>query len=223
MNKTDLHILMIDDHPSMIEGYKSILSFNDLGLRIITTPAYNCESAYNIIDKTSVSEAFDFAFIDLSLPPYLEKKIKGGEDLALLIKNKFPNCKIVILTSHAEAFILDAIQKNIAPNGLLVKSDFTADEFLLAFEKIYNNHFYTSRTVVENIAELHEKSAFLDENNRKLITLLAEGVKTKNLPQRMNLSISAIDKRKAQIKFYFKIEKGSDEDIIREAKKHGLI
>ena len=214
---------MIDDHPSMIEGYKSILSFNDLGLRIITTPAYNCESAYNIIDKTSVSEAFDFAFVDLSLPPYLEKNIKSGEDLALLIKNKFPNCKIVILTSHAEAFILDAIQKNIAPNGLLVKSDFTADEFLLAFEKIYNNHFYTSRTVVENIAELHEKSAFLDENNRKLITLLAEGVKTKNLPQRMNLSISAIDKRKAQIKYFFKIEKGSDEDIIREAKKHGLI
>ena len=214
---------MIDDHPSMIEGYKSILSFNDLGLRITTTPAYNCESAYNIIDKTSVSEAFDFAFVDLSLPPYLEKKIKGGEDLALLIKNKFPDCKIVILTSHAEAFILDAIQKNIAPNGLLVKSDFTADEFLLAFEKIYNNHFYTSRTVVENIAELYEKSAFLDENNRKLITLLAEGVKTKNLPQRMNLSISAIDKRKAQIKYFFKIEKGSDEDIIREAKKHGLI
>ena len=223
MNKTDLHILMIDDHPSMIEGYKSILSFNDLGLRIITTPAYNCESAYNIIDNTPVFKAFDFAFVDLSLPPYLEKNIKSGEDLALLIKNKFPNCKIVILTSHAEAFILDAIQKNIAPNGLLVKSDFTADEFLLAFEKIYNNHFYTSRTVVENIAELHEKSAFLDENNRKLITLLAEGVKTKNLPQRMNLSISAIDKRKAQIKYFFKIEKGSDEDIIREAKKHGLI
>ena len=214
---------MIDDHPSMIEGYKSILSFNDLGLRITTTPAYNCESAYNIIDNTPVFKAFDFAFVDLSLPPYLEKNIKSGEDLALLIKNKFPNCKIVILTSHAEAFILDAIQKNIAPNGLLVKSDFTADEFLLAFEKIYNNHFYTSRTVVENIAELHEKSAFLDENNRKLITLLAEGVKTKNLPQRMNLSISAIDKRKAQIKYFFKIEKGSDEDIVRAAKNHGLI
>ena len=214
---------MIDDHPSMIEGYKSILSFNDLGLRITTTPAYNCESAYNIIDNTPVFKAFDFAFVDLSLPPYLEKNIRSGEDLAFLIKNKFPNCKIVILTSHAEAFILDAIQKNIAPNGLLVKSDFTADEFLLAFEKIYNNHFYTSKTVVENIAELHEKSDFLDENNRKLITLLAEGVKTKNLPQRMNLSISAIDKRKAQIKHFFKIEKGSDEDIIREAKKHGLI
>ena len=223
MSKTDLHILMIDDHPSMIEGYKSILSFNELGLKITTTPAYNCETAFNIIDTTPAFKGFDFAFVDLSLPPYLEKNIKSGEDLALLIKNKFPNCKIVILTSHAEAFILDSIQKNIAPNGLLVKSDFTAEEFLQAFEKIYNNHFYMSKTVVDNIAELQLKNSFLDENNRKLITLLAEGVKTKNLPQRMNLSISAIDKRKAQIRFYFKIEKGSDEDIIREAKKHGMI
>ena len=223
MSKTDLHILMIDDHPSMIEGYKSILSFNELGLKITTTPAYNCETAFNIIDTTPAFKGFDFAFVDLSLPPYLEKNIKSGEDLALLIKNKFPNCKIVILTSHAEAFILDSIQKNIAPNGLLVKSDFTAEEFLQAFEKIYNNHFYMSKTVVDNIAELQLKNSFLDENNRKLITLLAEGVKTKNLPQRMNLSISAIDKRKAQIRFYFKIEKGSYEDIILEAKKHGMI
>ena len=39
----------------------------------------------------------------------------------------------------------------------------------------------------------------------------------------MNMSISAIDKRKAQIRYFFKIEKGSDEDIIRAAKNHGLI
>ena len=40
---------MIDDHPSMIEGYKSILSFNDLDCEINVTPAYNCESAYYLI------------------------------------------------------------------------------------------------------------------------------------------------------------------------------
>lgn len=218
-----LNILMIDDHPSMIEGYKSILSFNELGLHINTTPAYNCETAYNIIMSEENLEAYDMAFVDLSLPPYVEKNIKSGEDLALLIRKKFKKCKVVILTSHAEAFILDNIQKTIEPNGLLVKSDFTAEEFLMAFEQIYTNQVYTSKTVVDNIAELHEKSAFLDDNNRLLITLLGEGIKTKNLPQHMNLSISAIDKRKAQIRRYFKIEKGSDEDIVRAAKNHGLI
>ena len=143
MSKKTLHILMIDDHPSMIEGYKSILSFNDLGLNFKVTPAYDCESAYSIINATESEKAFDFAFVDLSLPTFLEKNIKSGEDLALLIKNKFPTCKIVILTSHAEAFILDNIQKNIEPIGILVKSDFTADEFLMAFEKMYKNHVYT--------------------------------------------------------------------------------
>lgn len=223
MAKKSLNILMIDDHPSMIEGYKSILSFNDLGVRINAVPAYNCEAAYNIITSEDNTQAFDMAFVDLSLPPYLDKDMKSGEDLALLIRKVHPKCKIVILTSHAEAFILDTIQKTIEPNGLLVKSDFTAEEFLIAFEQIYNNQIYTSKTVVDNIADLHEKSAFLDDNNRKLITLLSEGVKTKNMPQHMNLSISAIDKRKAQIRHYFKIEKGSDEDIIRAAKNHGLI
>lgn len=223
MAKKSLNILMIDDHPSMIEGYKSILSFNDLGVRINAVPAYNCEAAYNIITSEDNTQAFDMAFVDLSLPPYLDKDMKSGEDLALLIRKVHPKCKIVILTSHAEAFILDTIQKTIEPNGLLVKSDFTAEEFLIAFEQIYNNQIYTSKTVVDNIADLHEKSAFLDDNNRKLITLLSEGVKTKNMPQHMNLSISAIDKRKAQIRYFFKIEKGSDEDIIRAAKNHGLI
>ncbi len=218
-----LNILMIDDHPSMIEGYKSILSFNELGLHINTTPAYNCETAYNIIMSEENLEAYDMAFVDLSLPPYVEKNIKSGEDLALLIRKKFKKCKVVILTSHAEAFILDNIQKTIEPNGLLVKSDFTAEEFLMAFEQIYTNQVYISKTVVDNIAELYEKRAFLDDNNRLLITLLGEGIKTKNLPQHMNLSISAIDKRKAQIRHYFKIEKGSDEDIVRAAKNHGLI
>lgn len=223
MAKKSLNILMIDDHPSMIEGYKSILSFNDLGIQINSVPAYNCEAAYNIITSEDNSEAFDMAFVDLSLPPYLDKNMKSGEDLALLIRKTHPKCKIVILTSHAEAFILDNIQKIIEPNGLLVKSDFTAEELLIAFEQIYNNQIYTSKTVVDNIADLQAKSAFLDENNRKLITLLSEGVKTKNMPLHMNLSISAIDKRKAQIRHYFKIEKGSDEDIIRAAKNHGLI
>ena len=223
MAKKSLNILMIDDHPSMIEGYKSILSFNDLGVRINAVPAYNCEAAYNIITSEDNTQAFDMAFVDLSLPPYLDKDMKSGEDLALLIRKVHPKCKIVILTSHAEAFILDNIQKTIEPNGLLVKSDFTAEELLIAFEQIYNNQIYTSKTVVDNIADLHEKSAFLDDNNRKLITLLSEGVKTKNMPQHMNLSISAIDKRKAQIRYFFKIEKGSDEDIIRAAKNHGLI
>lgn len=218
-----LHILMIDDHPSVIEGYKSILSFNTIGLTFKVTPAYNCETAYNIIEDANSNFTFHFAFVDLSLPPYLEKNIKGGEDLALLIKNKFPKCKIVILTSHAEAYILDTIQKNIDPIGILIKSDFTADEFLEAFEKMYKNEIYKSKTANTNISEFQSINTMLDEIDIKLITLLSQGVKTKSLPQYLGLTISAIDKRKRHIKLFFKIIKGGDEDILFHARKNGYL
>ena len=159
----------------------------------------------------------------MSLPPYEEKEIFSGEDLAIYAKKKYPFSKIVILTSHAEAFILYKIQNNISPHGLLVKSDFTADELLKAFEVILGKGVYTSKTVNESIQELLSKDMFLDDYNRQIISLLSSGIQSKNLANHINLSMSAIDKRKAQIKDFFCIQKGTDEDIIREAKKHGFV
>ncbi|MGH2666537.1 response regulator [Flavobacterium sp.] len=218
-----LKILMVDDHPSMIEGYKIILSYNTLGYEIETSAAHNCESAYEIITNKAKSNFFDLIFLDYSLPPYEEKNITSGEDLAMLVKKHMPNSKIVILTSHTEALLLYNILRNIEPAGLLVKSDFTADELLSAFDMIVNGETYHSLTVKQCLKELLSKTVYLDNFNRQIITLLAQGIKTKNLPNHLNLSISSIEKRKVQIKDYFCIEKGTDEDIIREAKKLGLI
>jgi two-component system, NarL family, response regulator NreC len=52
---------------------------------------------------------------------------------------------------------------------------------------------------------------------------LAKGVKTKNMPDILHLSQSAIDKRKVILKNILGIEKGNDEDILNEARKQGLI
>lgn len=221
--KKKVSIFMVDDHPSMIEGYKSILSYNDLGCEIEVFPAYNCESAYKRMEESEDIYEFDMIFLDLSLPPYEEKEIYSGEDLAVFAKQKYPLSKIVILTSHAEAFVLYKLQKKIAPHGLLVKSNFTADEFLKAFEMLLNDDIYISKTVNESIQELLSNDMFLDDFNRQIITLLASGVQSKNLPNHINLSMSAIDKRKAQIKDFFCVKKGTDEDIIREAKRHGFV
>jgi len=51
---------------------------------------------------------------------------------------------------------------------------------------------------------------------------LSKGVKTKNLVQYINLSLSAIEKRKKNIKLQFGIE-GDSEILLLEAKKRGFI
>jgi DNA-binding NarL/FixJ family response regulator len=216
-----LKVLIIDDHPAMIEGYKSILSFNPSEFEINFTTALNCESAYKIL-TTAKENAFDLILLDVILPAFEAREIASGEDLGLLAKRCFPSAKLIMLTSHTEAFVLYGIVKKVNPEGLLVKSDFTPEEFLDAFNKIVNGATYYSISVGQGIKEML-KNTYLDTYNRQIISLLSQGIKTKNLPHHLNLSISAVDKRKVQIKEFFGIEKGTDEDIIREAKKRGFV
>lgn len=216
-----VNVLILDDHQLMIEGYKSILPFNDQGIDFEFTWALDCEAGYKIITNPAHANKFDMVFLDRSMPAF--ENIQNGDDLARLIKKHWPKCLIVILTSHAEAFVLYDIVKKIDPAGLLVKSDFTADELLNAVVRILNGEVYYSNTVRQNIREIKSRNCYLDNYNRQIISLLNQGIKTKNLPDHLPLSISAIDKRKVQIKDYFNICKGGDEEIIREARIAGFI
>ena len=219
----DLNVLMVDDHPPIIEGYKSILSYNPFGYNLHTIAAYCCETAYFIITEKAKPFAFDIVFVDVTLPPFQEKNIESGEDLVLLVKQHLPEAKIVMLTSHTESLMLYRILNECQPDGLLVKSDFLSDEFLAAFDTIVKGGKYYSATVKTQINEMISSVKTLDSYNRQIIILLSQGVKTKNLHEHVNLSTSAIEKRKAVIKDYFGIAKGTDEDILREARKQGLI
>lgn len=219
----NLNVLMVDDHPPIIEGYKSILSYNTFGYNLNTIAAYNCETAYFIITEKLKPIAFDIVFVDVTLPPFREKNIESGEDLALLVKEHLPGTKIIMLTSHTESLVLYRILNECQPDGLLVKSDFLSEEFLLAFDTVVKGEKYYSETVRNHKNEMLSNVKTLDSYNRQIIMLLSQGVKTKNFHEHINLSTSAIEKRKVIIKDYFGILKGTDEDILREARKQGLI
>lgn len=214
-------ILMVDDHKTMLIGYKSILEFNDKNLELDVTFCHDCEEAYHIITSDTIS--FDLVFLDRSLPPYPEKKIKSGEDLALLVKKHLPNSKIIMLTSHAEAFVIYDIVHKIRPNGLLIKSDFDGDELLVAFNSILDEKTYYSETVTAALKEQIISQGYLDTLDRQIITLLSQGLRNKTIASELGLSDSAVEKRKVRIKDYLNIIKGNDEDIISECRRMGFI
>lgn len=216
-------ILMVDDHKTMLIGYKSILEFNDKNLDLDVTFCHDCKEAYDIITSNTGSTPFDLIFLDRSLPPYPEKKIKSGEDLALLVREYLPDSKIIMLTSHAEAFVIYDIVHKIRPNGLLIKSDFDGDELLLAFNRILNDETYFSETVTAALKEQIITRGYLDTIDRQIITLLSKGLRNKTIATELGLSDSAVEKRKVKIKDYLNIYKGNDEDIITECRKLGFI
>ena len=217
---TNLKVLIIDDHPMMVDGCKNILlNIPYIEPSIIT--ACNCSEAHKII--TASLTPFDFVLLDINLPPFEQEKIFSGEDLAVLVRKRWPDCKIIMLTSHTETLVLFNLIKKINPEGVLIKSDFTPEDFLIAFKTIFDGNTCFTITARQSLKNVYIDDNYLDSYNRRIISLLAKGISTKSLPNHLNISISAIDKRKAHIKDLFNIGKGTDEDILREAKKRGLI
>lgn len=217
----EVSVLIIDDHSPIIEGYKSILAYNPYGYSLTIQTALSCESAYELISTTTTS--FDVVMMDYTMPPFLEKNIHSGADLVPIIRQYLPYAKIMMMTSHSSSLLLLKLMEECKPDGLLVKSDFSAQDLIIAFDAIVRGENYFSSTIHDLMNEASKKVKVLDSYNQQIILLLSEGIKTKNLPDHLHLSKSAIDKRKVFIKEFFDLEKGSDEDIIREARKQGFI
>jgi DNA-binding NarL/FixJ family response regulator len=220
-----INILIVDDHPFIIEGYKNALNgYNSKGkYEFVITQAKDCKTGYEAITEQSRDEPFGLSFFDLSMPIYEEKGIYSGEDLAVLVRNNMPDCKIILLTMHTELLKINTIIKNVNPDGLVIKNDLTYDELLLAIDKILKCENYYSQTVVQLVSQINNDAVEMDAFDKQILYHLSKGIKSKDIPQYVPLSSNAIEKRKASIKDSLSIIEGSDVDLVRVAKEKGLI
>jgi DNA-binding NarL/FixJ family response regulator len=219
-----VRVLMVDDHPFIIEAYKNaIKGYNTKGLYEFTvTQAKDCKTGYEAIINEDNAQ-FDIAFFDLSMPTYEEKGIHSGEDLALLIKERMPACKIILLTMHSEMLKINTIIKNINPNGLVIKNDLTFDELLLAFDKILKDENYYSQTVVKLVSQIPFDSNEVDVFDKQLLFHLSKGVPTADLAQFVPLADAVIEKRLTNLKAVLDIPQATHSELVQEAKNKGVI
>lgn len=218
-------VLMVDDHPLILEGYKNIiLEMNAEDRQIIIEDSDSLESAYNKIE-TSVNSSnfFDIIFLDINLPEFQEENILSGEDLALYIRKVSPHSKIVFLTMHNENFRLYNIVKNVNPDGLLIKSDVASKDVMNAFNDILKGKVSYSDTVIKFMRTEITNDFTLDQFDRQILFQLYKGIQTKKLPEVIPLSLAAIEKRKRHLKDVFGIEKEGDLVLINKAKQLGFL
>ncbi|RTZ08927.1 response regulator transcription factor [Flavobacterium sp. GSP27] len=221
--KTKNEILIVDDHPFIIEGYKNAITrYNPEEFEFFITKAKDCESAYHIITNPAVVP-FDIAFLDISMSPYEEKNIYSGEDLAKLILEYMPNCKIILLTMYTELLKIKTIIKTINPSGLVIKNDLTFDELIFAFDKVIKNEKYYSQSVLKMLNQAEENTIEIDQFDKDILFHISKGTKLNDIPQYIPISLGAIEQRKLNLKELLKIEHGSDIDLVQEAKNKGLL
>lgn len=219
-----LKILMIDDHPMIIEGYQNtILSTKTHKQEFDIDIANNCDLALEYIQSSLNNKPYDILFVDIRIPPSSDGSITSGEDLARYARKVLPDAKIIILTMFNESYRIHNILKTINPEGFLIKSDLTSSELANAFQSILQNPPYYSSTVNSFLRKTVTSDIVVDDKNRKILHLLSQGIKTKNLSEHLGLSLSAVEKRKKQLKILFSVEDGQDETLLKEARKKGFL
>ena len=113
-----LRILMVDDHPMIIEGYQMTLvatkkSHQHLDIDI----AHDCDMANELIIKGANSDRpYDVLFFDISLPASKDGSITSGEDLAKIARTYLPDAKVIILTKSPY----------FSPNNIIAPASFAS-------------------------------------------------------------------------------------------------
>jgi len=219
-----LKILMVDDHPMIIEGYQNtLLATKKQNQEISIDVAHDCDRANELIRSSVNTTPYNVIFFDISLPASKDGLITSGEDLAKIARTYLPNAKVIILTMFNESFRILNIIKEINPEGLLIKSDLTSSELAEAFQHILVDPPYYSSTVSNFLKTTVSSDIYLDDVNRKILHLLSQGIKTRSLKEYIDLSMSAIEKRKKHLKELFYVEDGKDETLLNEARKKGFL
>jgi len=217
------NILIVDDHPFIIQGYKNAITrYNPNEFEFLIEEAKDCKSAYEIITN-SETKAFDIAFLDISMPPYEEKGMFSGEDLAKLLMEYMPKCKIILLTMYTELLKIKNLISAINPNGLVIKNDLTFDELLFGFDKVMKNEIYYSQSIQKMIDLAESEAIEIDVFDKQILFHISKGTKTTDIPQYIPISLEAIEKRKQNLKDLLNIKEDSDLELVREAKNKGLL
>lgn len=222
---TVLKILMVDDHPMIIEGYQhTLMATKKENQTLEIDVASDCDSALAAIKKArDIGKPYNMYFFDISIPECKDGIFKSGEDLAKHIKLSQPEGIIVILTMFNEVYRIHSIINNINPEGFLIKSDLTSSELASAFQVIQSRPPFYSGTINSILKRSIVNPIEIDEVNHKMIHFLSLGVKTKDLVGPLGMTLSAIEKRKKNLKELFDVEDGKDEALINIAKSKGYL
>ncbi len=212
------NVIIVEDHDFIAQFYKNEISEIENINRIdITNSLIN---AYKLLVEEE--KIYDLAILDLGLPHYVEKNLYSGEDLAKIIRKRTPFTKIVFISGLCNSMQLISIFQNINPEGFLEKCDVKNEDFANMIRNILNGETFIGEFIKKLKIELLENENYFDFYNIQIIKLISQGIKTKDIPNHIPLTLSAVHKRKQKIKKTLNIESGNDMDIIIEAQKRKI-
>ncbi|WP_422083623.1 response regulator [Ulvibacterium sp.] len=219
-----INLLVIDDHPIVVRGYKTVLeNFKNSYLEV--DEAHNIDDALFLLNNESSVRPYDVIILDIRLPPSKKyPSLISGEDLGRKIKKTHKATKIIVITALNDNYRISCLLKYLDPDGLLIKCDLSEEVLHNAVTAVVQGNTYYSRQVSKLIRKRNTTDIYLDDMDRRILFLLSNGEKTKDMPNLLPLSLASIQRKKKRLKMCFEVDgSGGNRELLLKAKEMGFI
>lgn len=166
---------------------------------------------------------FDIIFLAIEFPYFYQGRKLSNEYIGDLIAKLFPGSKIFITTEISDNYIIIDILKNINPDGLLTNVNNAQNLLIDAITKILNSQTYYDTNVIEALRKHVSNKYVIDEIDTDILLMLSKGIKMKDLPGFIPMSMSGIEKRKFRLREQLNVKRFDDKSLLKAAKDKGLI
>jgi DNA-binding NarL/FixJ family response regulator len=189
-----IRIILVDDHKLMRDGLHALLERN-AGMEVIAT-AENGRIAVQLAQKLKP----DIMIMDISMPEM------NGIEASRRILTDSSAIKIIALSMHSDRRFVEGML-GTGVSAYLVK-DCPIEELCHAIRLVHEGGTYLSQqvagTVVEGyLAKLSNNGisapSILTVREREVLQLIAEGLKTKQIAERLHVSVKTIETHRRQI------------------------
>ncbi len=210
-----IRILLADDHQLFREGLRSLLK-DEPDMQVIA-------QADN--GRAAVQQASDLkpnvVVMDISMPDM------NGMEATRQIASRVPGTKVLGLSMHSDRRFVQGMLKAGA-YGYLLK-DCANEELVRAIRDVANGLTYLSSAVAGHVVEAYvngkqtdqsSPSGLLTGREREVLQLVAEGLTTKEVANKLHISPKTVETHRQQ--FMNKLDIHSVADLTKFAVREGL-
>jgi DNA-binding NarL/FixJ family response regulator len=199
--------MIIDDHPMVVDGLVSSFSkYSDVEIVASAGNGAECKRALG-------ANSPEIVLMDLRLPDV------EGIDLVLDILKKFPEIKIIILTSNQQRFYIQSLIESGIKGYLLKSADFS--EILAAVRTVAGGEKYFSAEVEKQFAADKEKQLLLTKRELEVLQLIAAGLTNQEIADKLFISPLTVDSHRKNL--LLKFDAKNTASMISEAVGQGYL
>lgn len=210
-----IRILIIDDHPLVIDGIKTMLN-GETYLKVMAAARSGKEAL--ALFKEEVQ--FDVILLDINLPDI------DGLQLCEKIRQLNTQVKIIGLTSINEAGIITQLIRKGA-NGYLLK-DMEREELINAINKVMDGNVYLSKAANEKILQQLQELDISPKNipvltrrEKEILLLLEQGLTSQEIAIKLFLSNYTVDTHRRNM--LQKLNVHNTQSLLKAANNLGLL